>query len=37
MHSKFTGDTVIVAPPFVSEKAHIDEMLDKLRQTFEKV
>jgi beta-alanine--pyruvate transaminase len=34
MHSKFTGDTVIVAPPFVSEKAHIDEMLDKLRQTF---
>ena len=37
MHSKFTGDTVIVAPPFVSEKTHIDEMLDKLRQTFEKV
>ncbi|MFB0991987.1 MAG: aspartate aminotransferase family protein [Rhodospirillales bacterium] len=37
MHSKFTGDTVSVAPPFVSEKAHIDEMLDKLRQTFEKV
>ena len=37
MHSKVTGDTVIVAPPFVSEKAHIDEMLDKLRQTFEKV
>jgi len=37
MHSKFTGDTVILAPPFVSEKAHIDEMLDKLRQTFEKV
>ena len=37
MHSKFTGDTVIVAPPFVSEKAHIAEMLDKLRQTFEKV
>ena len=36
MHSKFTGDTVIVAPPFVSEKAHVDEMLDKLRQTFEK-
>ena len=36
MHSKFTGDTVIVAPPFVSEKAHVDEMLDKLRQTLEK-
>ena len=36
MHSKFTGDTAIIAPPFVSEKVHIDEMLDKLRQTLEK-
>jgi beta-alanine--pyruvate transaminase len=37
MHAKFTGDTAIMAPPFVSEKAHIDEMFDKLRQTLEKV
>ena len=36
MHAKFTGDTVIMAPPFISEKAHIDEMFDKLRQTLEK-
>ena len=35
MHVKFTGDTGIVAPPFISEKAHIDEMIDKLRSTFE--
>jgi len=31
MHVKFTGDTGIVAPPFISEKSHIDEMIDKLR------
>lgn len=31
MHVKFTGDSGIVAPPFVSEKEHIDEMIDKLR------
>ena len=36
MHAKFTGDTVIMAPPFISEKAHINEMFDKLRQTLEK-
>lgn len=35
MHVKFTGDTACVAPPFVSEKAHIDEMIDKLRRTLE--
>jgi beta-alanine--pyruvate transaminase len=37
MHVKFTGDTGIVAPPFVCEKQHIDEMIDKLRQTFEAI
>ena len=35
MHVKFTGDTGIVAPPFISEKEHIDEMIDKLRSTLE--
>ena len=35
MHVKFTGDTGIVAPPFISEKANIDEMMDKLRLTLE--
>ena len=37
MHVKFTGDTGIVAPPFISEEAHIDEMIDKLRLTLEKI
>ncbi|MEQ8665369.1 MAG: aminotransferase class III-fold pyridoxal phosphate-dependent enzyme [Rhodospirillales bacterium] len=35
MHVKFTGDTGIVAPPFVSSEEHIDEMVDKLRATIE--
>ncbi|CAN0505474.1 unnamed protein product, partial [Discosporangium mesarthrocarpum] len=35
MHVKFTGDCGIVAPPFVSEKSHIDEMIEKLRMTLE--
>ena len=34
MHVKFTGDCGIVAPPFVSERTHIDEMVDKLRKTL---
>ncbi len=29
---KATGDCLIIAPPFISEKKHIDEMIDKLRQ-----
>lgn len=35
MHVKFTGDVGIVAPPFISTEAHIDEMIDKLRTTIE--
>jgi len=31
LHVKFTGDAAIVAPPFISEESHIDEMCDKLR------
>ncbi len=34
MHVKFTGDTGIVAPPFICEKSHIDEMTDKLRKSL---
>ena len=34
-HIKFTGDTAIVAPPFIAEKAHIDEITDKLRKTLD--
>ncbi len=37
MHLKFTGDAGIVAPAFVADKAHIDEMIDKLRATLEAV
>ncbi len=37
MHVKFTGDSGIVAPAFVSEKSHIDEMIDKLRMTIEAI
>ena len=28
---KATGDCLIIAPPFISEKKHIDEMVEKLR------
>ena len=28
---KATGDCLIVAPPFISEKNHIDEIIEKLR------
>ncbi len=37
MHVKFTGDTGCVAPAFICEKSQIDEMIDKLRQTFEAI
>ena len=28
---KATGDCLIVAPPFIAEKSHIDEIVEKLR------
>ncbi len=34
MHVKFTGDTGIVAPPFICDESHIDEMIEKLRKTL---
>lgn len=34
LHIKFTGDSGIVAPPFVAEEKHIDELVDKLRKTL---
>jgi beta-alanine--pyruvate transaminase len=37
MHVKFTGDVGCVAPAFICEKSQIDEMIDKLRQTFEAI
>ena len=34
LHVKFTGDAGIVAPPLVSERSHIDEICDALRDTL---
>jgi beta-alanine--pyruvate transaminase len=34
LHVKFTGDAGIVAPPFVAEKTHIDQIVDILRKVF---
>lgn len=31
LHVKFTGDCGIVAPPLVAERAHVDELVEKLR------
>ena len=36
LHVKFTGDNGIVAPMFISEKKHIDEIVDKFRKTLDK-
>ena len=35
MHVKFTGDNGIVAPQFIVEHSHIDEMIDKFRKTLD--
>jgi len=34
LHVKFTGDAGIIAPPFISTKDDIDEMIDILRRTL---
>jgi beta-alanine--pyruvate transaminase len=34
VHVKFTGDAGIVAPPFIAEKSHIDELCGVLREVF---
>ena len=35
MHVKFTGDVGIVAPAFIAEKSHIDEIVDRFRKTLD--
>ena len=35
LHIKWTGDTAVIAPPLVAEKAHIDEIVEKFRETLE--
>ena len=34
LHIKMTGDAGIVAPPLVSERKHIDELIGKLRDVL---
>jgi beta-alanine--pyruvate transaminase len=34
LHLKATGDCVIVAPPLIAEKAHVDAIVDILRKTL---
>ena len=34
LHLKATGDCVIVAPPLIAEKAHVDTIVDILRRTL---
>ncbi|MCF6306258.1 MAG: aminotransferase class III-fold pyridoxal phosphate-dependent enzyme [Rhodobacteraceae bacterium] len=34
LHAKFTGDTAILAPMFIAEEKHIDEMVEKLDKTL---
>ena len=37
LHIKFTGDNGIIAPQFIAEEKHIDEMVDKLRGSLSKI
>ncbi|MGF1525307.1 MAG: aminotransferase class III-fold pyridoxal phosphate-dependent enzyme, partial [Candidatus Competibacterales bacterium] len=37
LHVKFTGDAGIVAPAFIAERHHIDEMMDKLKGVLSEV
>ena len=34
LHVKFTADTGIIAPPFVSEKQHIDQIIGLIRESL---
>ncbi len=34
-HIKFTGDSGIIAPPFIAERSHIDEIVEKVRKTLD--
>ena len=36
LHVKFTGDSGIVAPMFISERKHIDEIIEKFRSSLNK-
>ncbi|AEV35449.1 beta amino acid--pyruvate transaminase [Pseudovibrio sp. FO-BEG1] len=33
-HAKWTGDTAILAPAFIAERSHVDEIVDAMRKTL---
>jgi beta-alanine--pyruvate transaminase len=35
LHVKFTGDNAIIAPAFVAERKHVDEIVDKFRKSLD--
>jgi beta-alanine--pyruvate transaminase len=37
LHVKFTGDAAIVAPPLVSERSHIDRVVEILREVLARI
>jgi beta-alanine--pyruvate transaminase len=37
LHIKWTGDNAIIAPAFVAERRHIDEIVDKFRNTLDEL
>ena len=37
LHLKTTGDSAIIAPPLIAEKAHIDSMVEILRKTLSSI
>jgi len=37
LHLKATGDSAIVAPPLIAERAHVDEIVDILRRTLKSI
>ena len=37
LHIKCTGDTALVAPPFIVERHHIDEIVEKMRKTLDEM
>ncbi|MDQ3189620.1 MAG: aminotransferase class III-fold pyridoxal phosphate-dependent enzyme, partial [Pseudomonadota bacterium] len=37
LHLKATGDSAIVAPPLIAERAHIDNIIDIMRRTLRSI
>ena len=37
LHVKCTGDAAIVAPPFVAERKHIDQIVDIIRKSLKEI